>query len=409
MIRKLQRKFILLAMTAFLLALGVIIAGINIVNFHAVVHEADALLAVLSENRGAFPMGPGGHGHRLPPGMSPEVPYESRFFSVTLDSETGEVVQTDTSRIVSVDPDRAAEYARRVLAEEHPGGFADRFRYAVRTDNGLTRVTFLDCGRKLDAFRSFCAASLGISLAGYLAVFALIAFFSGQIIRPISESYEKQKRFITDAGHEIKTPLTIIGADADVLAMELGENEWLEDIRKQASRLTGLTQDLVALSRMEEAENALPMIEFPFSDVAAESAASFQAPALAQGKDFRCQIQPMLTLRGNENAIRQLVGILLDNALKYSPENTAITLTVEKRNRSLRLSVRNTTADEIRKEDLPLLFDRFYRTDPSRNSRTGGHGIGLSIAKAIVSAHGGKIQAAAEEGHSLLVTAVFPL
>ena len=354
-------------------------------------------------------MGPGDMGHRLPPGMSPEIPYESRYFSVTLDSKTGSVIQAETSRIVSVDTTQAIEYAKNVLCEGNRRGFADSFRYVIRTEDTFIRITFLDCGRKLNAFQNFLLASAGMSLAGYLVVFALIAFFSNRIIRPISESYEKQKRFITDAGHEIKTPLTIINADADVLAMELGENEWLEDIQKQAKRLTALTNDLVMLSRMEEAENTMPMIEFPFSDVVTETASSFQALAQTQEKVFQCQIQPMLTLRGNEKAIGQLVSILLDNALKYSPVNGTVSLTVEKQNRMLCLSVYNTTTNEITKENLPLLFDRFYRTDPSRNSQTGGYGIGLSVAKAIVTAHNGKIHASTEDGHSLQITVVFPM
>lgn len=409
MIKKLQIKFVLLSMTAFLLVLVVIITGINIVNFNAVVREADELLAILSENKGVFPIEPGNMGNRLPPGMSPEIPYESRYFSVILDSDSGSVIQAETSRIISVDTAQAIEYAKTVLSDGKSRGFADSYRYVIRTEDAFVRITFLDCGRKLDAFQSFLLASAGISLIGYLAVFALIAFFSNRIIRPISESYEKQKRFITDAGHEIKTPLTIINADADVLAMEFGENEWLEDIQKQAKRLTSLTNDLVTLSRMEEAGSTMQMIEFPFSDVVSEAASSFQALAQTQEKVFQCQIQPMLTLRGNEKAIQQLISILLDNALKYSPANGTVSLTVEKQNRTLRLSVYNTTTSEIPKESLPLLFDRFYRTDPSRNSQTGGHGIGLSVAKAIVTAHNGKIQASTEDGHSLQITAIFPI
>jgi len=409
MIKKLQKKFILLSMSAFLLVLAVIITGINIVNWNAVVHEADELLSVLSENKGAFPMGPGDPDHRLPPGMSPEIPYEARYFSVTMDSKTGAVIQAETSRIVSVDAAQAIEYAGHVLSKEDRSGFADRFRFSVRTENNFIRVTFLDCGRKLDAFQSFLLSSIGISLIGYLVVFALITFFSNRIVRPISESYEKQKRFITDAGHELKTPLTIIHADADVLAMELGENEWLEDIQKQAKRLTALTNDLVMLSRMEEAGNTMQMIEFPFSDVVSETALSFQALAQTQEKDFLCRIQPMLTLRGNERAIGQLVSILLDNALKYSPVHGTVSLTAEKQNRTLCLSVYNTTASEMKKENLPLLFDRFYRMDPSRNSQTGGYGIGLSVAQAIVAAHNGKIQASTDDGHSLLIKVNFPV
>jgi len=408
MIRKMQRKFVLLSMSSFLLVLIVIISAINIVNFHAVTREADELLSILSENKGAFPPNPGKFGDRLPSGMSPEIPYESRYFSVTFNRKTGALVQVETSRIVSVSTGQAIDYAEDVLSRGDFHGFTDRFRYLLRSEEAFTRITFLDCGRKLDAFYNFLFASTGITLIGYLIVFALIAFFSNRIIRPISESYEKQKHFITDAGHEIKTPLTIIHADADVLAMEVGENEWLEDIQKQAKRLSALTNDLVMLSRMEEGENAMVMEEFSVSDGVADAAAAFQTLIQSQEKTLHCQIQPDLTLRGNEKTIGQLVSILLDNAVKYSPERSTITLLLEKQNRAVRLSIHNVSAQYIPPESIPLLFDRFYRADPSRNSQTGGHGIGLSVAKAIVTAHNGKIHAATEDGHSLQITAIFP-
>lgn len=409
MIKKLQIKFVLVSMAALLLVLSVIVVGINVVNYSGVVREADELLGILSENKGSFPRIPGdGKGSKLPPNMSQEVPYETRYFAVLL-SGTGELIQTDTSRIVTVDQSEAIALAQAVLQKNADNGFVGNFRYTIKAGDGTIRIIFLDCGRKLDSFRNFLAASIGISVLGYAIVFLLIAFFSNRIIRPVSESYEKQKRFITDAGHEIKTPLTIISADADVLAMDLEDNEWLEDIRKQAQRLAELTNDLVFLSRMEESDSSLPMIEFPFSDVVSEAASSFQALAQTQNKEFRCDIQPMLSLTGNEQAIRQLVSILLDNALKYAPEGGQVCLTARKQNKTVVLSVFNTTEAAISKESLPLLFDRFYRTDPSRSAQTGGHGIGLSIAKAIVDAHNGKIQAKTGDGQSLLITASFPL
>lgn len=190
--------------------------------------------------------------------------------------------------------------------------------------------------------------------------------------------------------------------------MELGENEWITDIQKQARRLTDLTNDLVYLSRMEEAGDSMPMIEFPLSDVVSETAASFQTLAQTQGKIFQCRVQPMLSLTGNEKAIHHLVSILLDNALKYSPDNGVVSLVLKKQGKMLQLSVFNTTESTIRKENTNLLFERFYRMDSSRNSRTGGYGIGLSAAKAIVDAHGGKIQARTADGHSLQMIVTLP-
>lgn len=408
MIKKLQRKFILLSMSALLFVLTVIIAGINMVNYSSVTQEADQLLSIITENKGEFPIEPDKFGHRLPLGMSPEIPYESRFFSVVLDKETSQILFVETSRIISVDKQAAIVYADTALNKNHETGFIQNFRYQIHTDTEFTRITFLDCGRKLDAFYSFLFASIAISFLGYLVVFAFIAFFSNRIIRPISESYEKQKRFITDASHEIKTPLTIISADTDVLEMELGENEWLADIKKQITQLTELTNDLVFLSRMEENENTFPMIDFPFSEVIMEIVTSFQGLANKQEKEIECIIPPMLTLCGNEKSIRQLISILLDNAIKYSPLHGKISLVVEEQNKFIQLTVINTTTQTIASEQLKLIFDRFYRVDASRNSKTGGHGIGLSIAKAIVGAHHGKIQASAPKENTLQITVKLP-
>ncbi|MBE6984160.1 MAG: GHKL domain-containing protein [Ruminococcaceae bacterium] len=408
MIQKLRKKFILISMAAFFSVLLVIISTINIVNYVEVVHEADELLTILSDNHGRFPKEP--NGEKPSPGhMSPETPYESRFFSVVLDTKSDGVIQTETSRIFSVDQGRAIKYAREVVLSEDTSGFIDNYRFSVHPDGDHLRIIFLDCGRSLDSFYRFLLASLIISLLGFVVVFALIAFFSGRIIRPIVESYEKQKRFITDAGHELKTPLTIIHADTDVLEMEYGTNEWLDDIQKQTHRLSELTSHLVELARMEEAEETLAKVDIPLSDIISEAAESFITLAQAQHKTLSLEIEPMLTLEGNEKSLRQLVSLLLDNALKYSPEKGQILLTLQKQGNSIQFSVYNTTQSQIEKDCLPKLFDRFYCIDASHSSQTGGYGIGLSVAKAIVSAHNGKIQAFVDHDHSLRITSTFPL
>lgn len=217
-----------------------------------------------------------------------------------------------------------------------------------------------------------------------------------------------RRKFITDAGQEIKTPLTIIGADTDLLELDLGENEWLDDIKRQTKRLTGLTQDLIYLARMDEEQPQLQPIEFPLSDMAEELGQSFQNLAAAQSKQFLTEIQPMLSLTGDEKAIRQLMSILLDNAVKYTPEGGRISFALKKEGRSIWLSVSNDTAVPMEKEVLDRPFDRFYRTDQSRNSSTGGYGLGLSIARSIVSAHKGKIRAENSGGNNLTITASLP-
>jgi len=407
MIKKLQRKFILIAMGSLLLVLLVIIGGANVLSWGNVKADADNILLLLSENDGTFPDF-GGKMPPPPPGMTLETPHESRFFWVAFDNVTQAVTRTETRRVARIDTAEALAYAETALKKSASQGFVEEYRYLRTVDGGQIRILFLDCTRSIDAFHSFLLASVGTALVGFFIVVALIVLLSNWIIRPVSESYEKQKRFITDAGHEIKTPLTIIGADADLLEMEFGESEWLCDIKKQARRLTGLTNDLVLLARMEEGDKTMPMIDFPVSDVVGETAASFQALAQTQDKQFSLSVQPMLSLCGNEKAIQQMVAILLDNALKYSPTGGSISLDLIKQNKSLRLSVCNTTAEPIMPSDLNRLFERFYRADPSRNSETGGYGIGLSVAKAIAEAHGGRIQASSADGQSLTMTVSFP-
>ena len=409
MIKKLQTKFILIAMASLLLVLLVIIGGANVINWRNVKSDADNILLLLSENDGAFPDFGGKKGPKPPHGMTLETPHESRYFYVVFDMTNQAVVRTETSRVVRIGMEEAVAYGEKVLKTNAIRGFAEEYRYLKTIDGDQMRILFLDCTKSIGAFQGFMFASIGAALAGYVLVVALIVILSNWIIRPVSESYEKQKRFITDAGHEIKTPLTIIGADADLLEMEFGENEWLVDIKKQVRRLIGLTNDLVLLARMEEAGKTMPMIDFPLSDVVSETAASFQALAQTQDKQFSCTVAPMLSLNGNEKAIQQLVTILLDNALKYSPAGGSVSLKLERQNKSLRMTVCNTTEEPLSQEDLSQLFERFYRADPSRNSETGGYGIGLSVAKAIVDTHGGKIQASISDDNALRMTVSFPI
>lgn len=431
MIRKLKLKFILLSTLSLLLLLSFTVAGMNIINYNTLVSDADELLLLLSANKGSFPgftpepegsrdpaqkptpeepkkpsspsKEPGG---RLPQHLSPETPYESRYFYAVINAE-GNVIYTNTNSIASVDPDAAEEYAKKAY-EGSSSGFADNFRYLRTREGGDCRIVFLDCGRKLDSFVSFLLASIIISVAGFCVFSLIICILSGRIVRPIAESYEKQKRFITDAGHEIKTPLTIIGANVDLLSMELPDNESLADIRTQTERLTELTGNLVYLAKMEETATTPTMIEFPLSEAVEETAELFCTTVSGMGKELICEITPLLSLKGDSHAIRRMVSILLENALKYSPRGSAIRLTLAKQSKSIVLSVYNETDFTVDQKDLGRVFERFYRTDPSRNSSTGGHGIGLSIAQAVTHAHGGRITASSDDGRSFRVTVSFP-
>ncbi|MBO5271071.1 MAG: HAMP domain-containing histidine kinase [Clostridia bacterium] len=409
MIRRLKIRFIVLSMVSLFALLAVIVTGMTLLNYRTVTAEADEILTLLSRNHGKFPGTTGGAPEdRLPPHLSPELPHEARYFSVLI-ADNGDVVQVDLARISSVDKETAILYAKSAMNDTRDSAFLDRFRFAKNTEGAGVRLTFLDCGRQLDAFRNFFFTSITMAFVGLIIVFFVIFFCAGRILRPIAESYEKQKRFITDAGHEIKTPLTVIRANTDLLEMEIGENESLTEIRTQSARLTDLTNDLVLLSRMEESAQTMPMIEFPLSEIVEDTLSGFRAIAEIEGKTIETDIEPMCSMSGNARAIERLLILLTDNALKYSPNGTTVHVALKQSTHLVSLSIGNQTCEPIDPSTLEHVFDRFYRADPSRNSDTGGHGIGLSVAKAIVDAHGGKIRATAPSPETFLITASFPV
>lgn len=408
MIRRLRFKLITACMLSLLLVLVVIMCALNMLNYRGIVQDADSVLELLKENSGQFPQLQESFDWETdgPRYKSPELPFEIRFFSVLL-NENGEVESADVVQIAAVDETAVEGYARRAFESGHERGFVEDYRFIRYSEAENVRIIFLDYGRVLSSHRNVLLNSILISAAGLLAVFLLIVLLSKRVMKPFAENYEKQKLFVTDAGHEIKTPITIIDAAAEVLEMEYGENEWLQCIRQQADRLSALTDDLIRLSRMEESES-VPMVSFPFSELVEETADSFYPLAKAQNKLLRLQIRQGVAMRGHADSMRQLLSVLLDNALKYSPENSTIDLRLEKKNKGVLLQVENESVQPLTKEYMEKMFDRFWRGDPSRSSKTQGHGIGLSLAKAVVNMHRGKISADTPDGKRLVISVILP-
>ncbi|MDO4938714.1 MAG: HAMP domain-containing sensor histidine kinase [Lachnospiraceae bacterium] len=411
MINRLKKKIIILSTVGALVLMTMLVAIMNIINYTTVVAESDSVIDTVSQPNAPFfkDKKPPKMDMKefLPRGMSPEVPYESRFFMVNV-NEDGEILESELSRIISVDTDMAQEYITEAMATDRERGFIDNFRFVKTKDERGTRITFLDCGRKLNAFYNFMWTSIAIGILGCVIVFVFFVLASEKIVKPISDSYERQKRFITDAGHEIKTPLTIINANVDLIESENGENECIEDIRLQTRRLTGLTNDLVYLSRMDESGIEIPKEEFSVTETVKETAQSFNAPAVAKKLEYRTDIQDGISMKGYPEAMRHLTSVLLDNAVKYTQFGGTVRLSLKQDKKQIILSVYNTVEIPVTREMMPHLFERFYRTDASRNSETGGHGLGLSIAQAIVENHKGKISAATSDGSDIKITAEFP-
>ncbi len=406
MIKKLRRKFVTVAMCSVIAVLAVIIGIINAAGFYNLSQKADETLAVLSENGGVFPKPEKGNkagGKPLGPhGMSPEAPYETRYFSV-LFSGSGEIISVNTGSIAAISTEEAMEYARQVYRSGKTSGFYSDYKYSFSDGAQGGLLIFLDCGRDLSTLRSFFLTSLWVSLAGIAGVLVLVLLFSKIAIRPVAESLEKQRQFITGASHEIKTPLTIIDASLSVLEMEAGESQWTESIHNQVNRLSQLTSNLVALARMDEENNRLKTMDFSLSDAVEETLEPFLPLAEAKGKVLELEIQQNLSYQGDEQAIRQMVSTLADNAMKYSDERGVIRAVLKKQGKNCVLTIFN-TVETIDPGNLDRLFERFYRGDSSRSSEIEGYGVGLSLAKAIVLSHKGKIHAQSTDGKSLTIT-----
>ena len=429
MIRRLRRKFIIVAMCSMLAVLAVMVCIMNVSSYRSMVARADRILQMLADNGGHFPtdlhdnmrdkndknMRP----EKYPNGqffprdilaedrafISEETPYDTRFFSVKLDQD-GSVVSVDTGRITAVKTEDAIAYAQEIYAKGKTKGFLDNYRFInqVTEEGDCNRIIFVDCGKELDSFHRLLRNSAGASLLGTFAVFVLVLIFSKRVFKPVEETYVKQKRFITDASHELKTPLTIISANVDLLEMEGEESQWTQSIRNQVSRLRHLTEQMVTLSRLEEEEK--PVLErCDLSDIVAEITENFEPLAMSKEKQLTKEITEGLTCMAEKEKLGQLVSLLLDNALKYASEKGEIrvTLTPAKKGGRSCLTVWNTVGEEssIQAGNQDVLFERFYRTDSSRNSGTGGSGIGLSVVKAIVERYGGKITAKSEDGKSI--------
>lgn len=334
-----------------------------------------------------------------------EVPYESRYFVVIYDSK-GELLEMNTTKVASISNQDAMKAGQKALKMSKKSANLGYLRYEKSHYKNDTIIVFLNCRKDRTSFQKLLAISVIVSALGLIVFSIIIVLASKKVMTPFAEANRRQRMFISDAGHDLKTPITIIDADAEVLDGKLPDNEWVNDIQMQAQRMKNLVEDLIYLSKLDE-NPKYQMIDFPLSDVVYEICQSFESLARTQHKGMEAHIEPNISFYGDQKNIERLLNVLLDNALKYSPYHGEIKVTLEKQKRFVVITVYN-TCEHIDQKDLPYLFDRFYRSDQSRNSETGGYGIGLSIAKSVVEAHKGKISATTSDGKSLAIIVILP-
>ncbi len=441
MFHKLRIKFILLGTLAVAISVMALIGAINAVNYIRVDKETTDTVRMLADNNGKFPeqredmlpkvepketpvspqgedYGPSGEKGALYPVpngtngafRTREFQYETRFFSAEI-SESGEY-KYNLSQIASISEDDAADLVAKVVSGKKSMGYISEYKYYIRNiGDGNRVVVMMDCSSRFDNLRSTMLISIGVGIIGIIIMFIFLSFATKRILKPVEESEIKQKQFITDVSHELKTPLTVISTNMDVLAMDIGKNEWVTGTKEQVARMKDMVNQMVSLSRLEESEKTVAGDPFMADELLKEATEPFLAIAEYKGKDMVVEAGDKLIMNTDSNLYKQLISILCDNALKYSDEEGFIRVTLDKKGRRTVLKVMNTSDLAAGKEDLKHLFDRFYRVDSARTKSHGersGNGIGLSIAQAITVRMGGKIGVTFEEMDENRIKELFP-
>ncbi|MEA4920320.1 MAG: HAMP domain-containing sensor histidine kinase [Clostridiaceae bacterium] len=408
MIKTLQRKFIITAMVAISVLLVVLVGAINAANYMLVDKQSDRLLDMLTDTQGK-PNPKTNPKNKAQPWsfnfqINEDTAMSARYFTVAFD-EDGNVIKVDIGRISSVTQEEAREIASELDAASYGTGISDGFKYKISDlrDNSGSLMVFLDMTYQMHSMLMVLGTSALIGVCGWILMLLLVILLSKKAILPIAMSIERQKQFVTNAGHEIKTPLAIIMANTDAMELHNGESKWSRNIRSQTIRLSGLMQDLLTLSKMDEIGTRLPVSEFYLTSLLEEMLTSFAEAAAIQGVEIERDIQQDVTISANRDYIARLVSALLDNAVKYVNKEGRIGVSLKKIGKQVVIKVEN-TCEKLPEDDPEKLFERFYRGDRARTQKSGGYGIGLSAARAIAEAHKGTVSAEYRDENTIVFT-----
>lgn len=408
MIKKLRRKFILVATVGVVIIVAGALGLINTISYMRMEAQVETILSYISQNGGKVPL------YTSPKETSwfgetdwsqntPDFSYQLRYFSILVDDE-GYARDINIANIAAFTKEEAIQYARTTVAKGQPQGFFEKnkasYGYMITPQpNGDYLIVIMDCTRDVAAVRTFMRYSLWFGVGCIILYVVILAALCNLAIKPFIRNMENQKRFITNAGHELKTPIAIISANTEALELISGKSQWTENILKQVQRLSKLINDLIMLSKMDEQKQELVIEDVNVSELAAAVAESFQMVAQEAGKTISTEIVPGVVVRSDSKRLYTLVNILMDNAVKYCDDGGAIavSVTTAKKQKGALVAISNTYADGANM-DYSHFFERFYRGDESHNSQKAGYGIGLSMAEELAQLLKGKLGVAYKDG-----------
>ncbi len=403
-IAALRRKFIIISMLSFFLVISFTGGMIALASQWTLRMQAGYALELILENGGTLPE-PTSDNERVGvtdgfEGLTSEFVYGARYFSVVLD-KSGKPTNVEVGHMRSVGEKRAVEYAREAVEAYDKQlttkllnlGMADTYFYKVKMfEDGSKLVAFLDCSFQMQVNRGVMWNTVFICVVGLAGCFLLVLLLSSSAVRPEIENARKQKQFITNASHELKTPLAVIRANTEVIEMLQGESEWTQSTMSQVDRMDGLVQNLVMIARAEEREDRAQMGDIDVTRVVSDSVEPFRALAQQEHKELVCELEEKVHMVADASAIQQLCTLLVDNAFKYcDPAGKVVVEVSSPRKGRVTLTVSNSFADG-KDMHYERFFERFYRDDEA-HSDEGGYGIGLSVAESICERYRGSIKA----------------
>ena len=384
MFKQLQKSFVKSAMLSFTAVLLAVLVAVNIVNYRQTVDQVDRLTTMLVNNDGTFPDAPDDKGpkehpeHGMPKGMEfrKDDQMATRYAVVRVANDT--VQSVDRTHLVSLDEEALKELGLRIAQGTATKGWEGSLRYQVAKTDAGTMVVLVDANRETQQVSRLMMVTGAVFVLCLAVVYVLVRLASKRAIRPFVENVERQQQFIANASHEIKTPLAVLSANTDLLAMMGTEAKFVDSNKRQIKRLNSLVEQMLILSRYDEGEAAATKEEV---DLVAVTKAIVEEilPVLNEKElqvEFTGEAQTIITT--NKSAMTELIRILLDNAMKYTVGKPIITINAKR----TQLAIGNET-EPMTKEQVSQIFDRFYRVDSSRNRTTGGSGLGLSIAQKI--------------------------
>lgn len=366
--------------------------------------QADQITAMISENNGTVPQlkdykkqqKNSQAFERYFNNYNEDSSYRTRFFRIFLD-EDKKVTNVNMDHIAAVDVKKAVRMTKMAMLRRGKVGLVGSYRYRKEyKDSQVRSIIFLDCKENQSFYHLAVTITITVSTLLTCLITVIFAIASKRAVRPFEINSNRQKQFITDASHELKTPLAIISANAEVLQYKGDGNEWTQNIIDQTKHMGKLINQLLVLAKLDEVQEKSEKQEADLKLLLEETIEPFEEVATQKKVTLKLHLEEGVTIRVNREQIAQLVSILTENAAKYVNDGGKIVWRLTKTQHGAVLVVKNTTEKEL--PDTKRMFDRFYRSDSSRSSKTGGQGIGLSIAKKIVDSHKGSITAKAGDG-----------